>query len=75
MDYLKKTFRWFGPSFGVSLADIKQLGVDGIVTACHDIPTGEVWSSEKIAHIKSVIEKEGMEWSVVESDNIHPAIK
>ena len=75
MDYLKKTFRWFGPSFGVSLGDIKQLGVEGIVTACHDVPTGEVWSSEKIAHLKSVIEKEGLEWSVVESVNIHPAIK
>ncbi len=75
MDYLKKTFRWFGPLFGVSLRDIKQLGVDGIVTACHDVPTGEVWSSEKIAHLKSVIEKEGLEWSVVESVNIHPAIK
>jgi mannonate dehydratase len=75
MDYLRKTFRWFGPSFGVSLADIKQLGVNGIVTACHDVSTGEVWPSEKIAHLKSEIEKEGMEWSVVESVNIHPAIK
>ena len=75
MDYLKKTFRWFGPSFGVSLADIKQLGVDGIVTACHDVPKGEAWSSHKIAQLKSVIEKEGLEWSVVESVNIHPAIK
>ncbi|MCG2462428.1 mannonate dehydratase [Flavobacteriaceae bacterium F89] len=75
MDYLKKTFRWFGPSFGVSLGDIKQLGVEGIVTACHDVPTGEVWSSEKIALLKSVIEEEKMDWSVVESVNIHPAIK
>lgn len=75
MDYLKKTFRWFGPAFGVSLGDIKQLGINGIVTACHDVPTGEVWPSEKIARLKSEIEKEGMEWSVVESVNIHPAIK
>lgn len=75
MDYLKRTFRWFGPEFGVSLADIRQLGVEGIVAACQQVPLGEVWPVETIAALKSEIEEHGMEWSVVESVNIHTAIK
>lgn len=75
MDYLKKTFRWFGPEFGVALSDIKQLGVEGIVAACQEVPLGEVWPLETIAALKSKIEAYDMEWSVVESVNIHTAIK
>ena len=75
MDYLKKTFRWFGPEFGVALADIRQLGVEGIVAACQQVPLGEVWPVETIEALKSEIEEHGMEWSVVESVNIHTAIK
>ncbi len=75
MDYLKKTFRWFGPSFGVTLAEIRQLGVEGIVAACQEVPLGEVWSFETIAALKKEIESHGMQWSVVESVNIHTAIK
>lgn len=75
MQYLKRTLRWFGPSFGVSLQDIKELGVDGVVTACHHVPIGEVWSSEVIRGVQKEIESHGLEWSVVESVNIHKAIK
>lgn len=75
MEYLKKTFRWFGPDFGVILGDIRQLGVEGVVTACQEVPLGEVWPLETIASLKKEIELNGMEWSVVESVNIHTAIK
>jgi mannonate dehydratase len=75
MKYLKKTFRWFGPSFGVSLDDIKQIGAEGIVTACQEIPVGEVWPLENIVALKKEIESRGLEWSVVESINIHTSIK
>ena len=75
MDYLKKTFRWFGPAFGVSLEDIKQIGVEGIVAACQEIPLGEVWPTRAIASLKSEIENHGLHWAVVESVNIHSAIK
>jgi mannonate dehydratase len=75
MEYLKKTFRWFGPNFGVTLSDIRQLGVEGIVAACQEVPLGDVWPSNIIAALKAEIEANGMEWSVVESVNIHPAIK
>ncbi|MCL6265040.1 mannonate dehydratase [Flagellimonas myxillae] len=75
MKYLKKTFRWFGPSFGVSLREIQQLNVDGIVAACGKIPIGEVWPSDSIKALKTEIEAHGLEWSVVESVNVHNAIK
>ncbi|MGB3143835.1 MAG: mannonate dehydratase [Maribacter sp.] len=75
MEYLKKTFRWFGPSFGVSLEDIRQVGVEGIVAACQEVPLGEVWPLETIKALKTDIENHGMEWSVVESVNIHTSIK
>ena len=75
MEYLKKTFRWFGPSFGVSLDDIKQIGVEGVVAACQEVPLGEVWPVETIAALKNEIESHGLEWSVVESVNIHTSIK
>lgn len=75
MEYLKKTFRWFGPSFGVGLDDIKQIGAHGIVAACQEIPVGEIWPIEAIASLKMEIESYGLEWSVVESVNIHTSIK
>ena len=75
MEDLKKTFRWFGPSFGVSLKDIKQVGAEGIVAACQEVPVGDVWTMETIASLKNEIESFGLEWSVVESVNIHNAIK
>ena len=75
MKYLKKTFRWFGPSFGVTLDDIKQIGVEGVVAACQEVPLGEVWPIETIASLKNEIELHGLEWSVVESVNIHTSIK
>ncbi|MDC6407026.1 MULTISPECIES: mannonate dehydratase [Maribacter] len=75
MEYLKKTFRWFGPSFGVRLSDIRQIGVEGIVAACQEVPLGEVWPIETVASLKSEIEGAGLEWSVVESVNIHTSIK
>ncbi len=75
LPYLQKTFRWFGNNFGVSLNEIREFGVEGIVTACHHIPTGEVWQTKEIEKIQLEIQRAGMQWSVVESVNIHNAIK
>lgn len=54
---------------------LKQIGVEGIVTALHDVPLGEVWTREKIRDLREYIESYGMRWSVVESLPVVETIK
>ena len=54
---------------------LRQIGVEGIVTALHDVPNGEVWTEDAIHDLKSYIESYGLRWSVVESLPVCEAIK
>ena len=72
---MERTWRWFGKKDKITLAMLKQIGVEGIVTALHDVPLGQVWTREKIRDLREYIESYGMRWSVVESLPVVETIK
>lgn len=72
---MKETWRWFGPSDSISLEMIVQAGATGVVSALHEIKTGELWPLGSILRQKAQIEAAGLEWSVVESVPVHNDIK
>ncbi len=72
---MEKTWRWFGRKDKITLQMLRQIGVEGIVTALHDVPNGEVWTVDAIEEMKQFIESAGLRWSVVESLPVSEAIK
>lgn len=72
---MEKTWRWFGRKDPITLDMLRQIGVEGIVTALHNIPLGEVWPREEIRSLREEIEHHGMRWSVVESLPVTETIK
>lgn len=72
---MEKTWRWFGPDDKITLPMLRQIGVEGIVTALHHIPNGEIWPLEEIEKMTGLIADNGMRWSVVESLPVSEAIK
>lgn len=72
---MEKTWRWFGKKDKITLSMLRQIGVEGIVTALHEVPNGEIWTLEAINDLKQYIESYGLRWSVVESLPVCEAIK
>ena len=72
---MEKTWRWFGKKDKITLAMLKEIGVEGIVTALHDIPLGDVWQQKDIRDLREYIESHGLRWSVVESLPVTETIK
>lgn len=78
---MKQTWRWFGPKDLVSIDDMLQAGVEGVVTALHHVPTGTVWSPEDIARRQAELAvmtdgaPSGLTWDVVESLPVSEDIK
>ena len=70
------SFRWFGPGDPVSLSRIRQIpGVEGVVSALHDIPAGEAWPQDELSRLAEAIDGAGLRFAVVESIPVHDDIK
>lgn len=78
---MRQTWRWFGPSDIASVDDMVQSGVEGVVSALHHVPTGEIWSAEEIStrqkqvRVKTDGAPSGLEWEVAESLPVSEDIK
>jgi mannonate dehydratase len=77
---MRQAWRWFGPNAGVSLDNVRQAGATDVVSALHDVPIGEAWTTAQVHARKSLIEstptgRTQLTWSVVESIPIPDAVK
>lgn len=78
---MRQTWRWFGPKDLASVDDMRQAGVEGVVSALHHVPTGAVWTPDEIAARQQQIGrmKDGtpslLRWEVVESLPVSEDIK
>lgn len=76
-----QTWRWFGPQDKVSIDEMLQVGVQGVVSALHHLKPGTVWSLEEIKKHQGYITvkgdgtSSGIAWEVVESLPVSEAIK
>jgi mannonate dehydratase len=70
------TLRWFGPEDPVTLDKVRQVpGLDGVVTALHDVPAGVAWTPEAVRERAELLAAHGLRWLVVESIPVSEEVK
>src|SRR5690606_12630555 len=69
--FMKLTFRWYGPDDPVTLGQIRQIPIEGIVSALHHIPSGMPWPETDVAQLREIIEAAGLRLEAVESIPVH----
>jgi len=73
---MQQCWRWFGPADTVGIAELAQVGVQGVVSALHHYPPGAVWPLAEIEkRQKMIAASHGLGWDVVESLPVSEAIK
>ncbi len=78
---MRQTWRWFGPKDLVSVDDMLQAGVEGVVSALHHVPAGAVWTPDEIGRRQGEVghrgdgTPSGIAWEVVESLPVSEDIK
>jgi mannonate dehydratase len=78
---MRHVWRWFGPVDKVTIADARQAGARGIVTALHHVPHGAVWQPAEIERRQREVAAmpdggpSGLAWEVVESLPVSEAVK
>lgn len=78
---MRQTWRWFGPKDLVSVDEMRQAGVEGVVSALHHVPTGAVWLPDEISRRQREIglmsdgRPSELAWEVVESLPVSEDIK
>lgn len=69
-------FRWYDKDDSIPLGFIRQIpGIRGIVAALYDKRPGEPWPDEELSELRTNIEKENLEFRIVESIPVHESIK
>ncbi|WP_196259073.1 mannonate dehydratase [Pelagibacterium limicola] len=78
---MRQTWRWFGPRDLTKIEDVVQAGAEGVVSALHHVPTGEVWTQDEIAKRQDEVAHtskgapSGIAWEVIESLPVSEDIK
>ncbi|MDZ5700005.1 mannonate dehydratase [Chelativorans sp. M5D2P16] len=78
---MRQTWRWFGPKDLVSVDEMRQAGVEGVVSALHHVQSGAVWAPDEIIRRQREIAVMGdgapsdLSWEVVESLPVSEDIK
>lgn len=70
---MRHTWRWFGPQDPIRPEEIAQAGAQGVVSALHHVPNGQIWTPDAIARRQTEVAlasdgtPSGLAWEVVES--------